>query len=113
MQFTVAIKTKYKHNNYYACTGGKPELGDVLDKLLPLATHWKIIGTLLGVSKHVLDKIKSDEEGANDRLNEMLSEWLKQIDPPPSWTKLAKAVETLDPSKAVEIRKHCLDMPIS
>ena len=82
-------------------------------KLLPLATHWKTIGTLLRVSKPVLDKIKSDEEGANDRLQEMLSEWLRQIDPPPSWTALAEAVEAVDSSKAVEIRKHCLDMPIS
>ena len=82
-------------------------------KLLPFVTHWKTIGTLLGVSKPVLDKIKSDEEGANDRLQEMLSEWLKQIDPPPSWTALAAAVEAVDPSKAMEIRKHCLDMPIN
>jgi hypothetical protein len=85
----------------------------VFDKLLPLATHWKSIGTLLGVSKPVLDKIKSDEEGANDRLQEMLSEWLKQIDPPPTWTALAAAVEKIDSSKAVEIRKYCLDMPVN
>ena len=65
------------------------------------------------MSKPVLDKIKSDEEGVNDRLQEMLSEWLKQIDPPPSWTALADAVKMVDPSKAVEIREHCLDMPIS
>jgi hypothetical protein len=94
------------------CTGGKPELKDVLKKLLPLATHWKTVGGLLGVSDPVLDKIKSDEEGANNRLQDMLSEWLKQIDPPPTWTALAEAVATVNSSKAMEIRKHCLDMPI-
>ena len=94
-------------------TGGRPELKDAFKKLLPLAPHWKTIGTLLGVSNPILDKIRSNEEGANDRLREMLSEWLKQIDPPPSWTALADAVEAVDSSKAVEIRKHCLDMPIS
>ena len=93
--------------------GGKPELKDVFYKLLPLATHWKTIGTLLGVSNSVLDKIKSDEEGANDRLREMLCEWLKQTDTPPSWAALAKAVEMVDSSKAMEIREYCLDMPIS
>jgi hypothetical protein len=67
----------------------------------------------LGVTKPILDKIKSNEEGANDRLQEMLSEWLKQIDPPPTWTALAEAVETVDSSTAMEIRKHCLDMPIN
>jgi hypothetical protein len=81
----------------------------VFEKLLPLATHWKTIGTLLGVAKPVLDKIKSDEEGANDRLQEMLSEWLKQIDPPPTWTTLAAAVEKVNSSKAMEIRGCCLD----
>ena len=73
--------------------------------------HWKTIGTLLGVSKPVLDKIRSDEEGANDRLHEMLSEWLKQTDPPPTWTALADAMEMIDSSKAQEIRKRCVDMP--
>jgi hypothetical protein len=67
----------------------------------------------LGVTKPILDKIKSNEEGANDRLQEMLSEWLKQIDPPPTWTALAEAVEAVDSSKAMEIRKHCLDMPVN
>ena len=97
----------------YACTGGRPKLKDAFKKLLPLATYWKTLGILLGVSNPVLNKIKSDEEGANDRLQEMLSEWLRQIDPPPSWTALADAVEEVDSSKAVEIRKHCLDMPIN
>ena len=79
--------------------------------MLSLATHWKTIGTLLGISKPVLDRIRSDEEGANDRLQEMLAEWLKQTDPPPTWTALADAVEMVDSSKAQEIRKHCVDMP--
>ena len=82
-------------------------------KLLPLATHWNTIGTLLGVSKPTLDKIMSDKKCANDCLQEMLSEWLKQIDPPPSWAALAVAVEMVNQSKAMEIREHCLDMPFS
>ena len=80
-------------------------------RLLPLAAHWRTIGTLLGVSKDVQKRIRSDEEGVNDYLQEMLSEWLKQTDPLPTWSALAEAVEMVDSSKAKEIRDHCLDMP--
>ena len=41
----------------------------------------------------------------------MLSSWLKQTNPAPTWAALAKAVETVDPSKTEELRKHCLDLP--
>ena len=37
--------------------------------------------------------IKSNEEGANDHLQEMLSDWLKQVGPSSSWTALIKAQE--------------------
>ena len=75
-------------------------------KLFPLAKDWKTIGCLLGVERHVLDSIKRDEEGVRDCLNAMLSEWLKQVDPPPTWTDIVDAVEEVDSSKAKEIRKH-------
>lgn len=92
--------------------GGKPKLKDAFKILLPLAARWKTIGTLLGVSNFVLDKVRSDEEGADDYLREMLSEWLKQtdIDSLPTWTALSDAVEVIDSSKAKEIREHYLDM---
>lgn len=74
---------------------------------ITLATHWKTIGTLLCVPKHVLDRIKNDEDGVNDRLQEMLSEWLKQTNPAPTWATLADAVEMVNSSKAKKLRKHC------
>ena len=80
------------------------KLRDVFAVLHPLATQWKTIGILLGIQKHVLDRIKNDEAGVNDRLQEMLSEWLKQVNPPPTWEDLANAVEEIDQSKAQEIR---------
>jgi hypothetical protein len=39
----------------------------------------------------------------------MLSEWLKQIDPPPTWTALAEAVEVIDESKAQRLRECGLE----
>ena len=71
------------------------------------------IGTLLGVPAHVLDNIRGEGERVDERLREMLSEWLKQIDPPPTWTSLAEAVETVDESKAQRLREleRCLNAP--
>ena len=78
----------------------------MFDELLDLASHWKTIGTLLGLESRLLEKIKSDEEGAHDRLQKMLSEWLKQADPPPTWKNITEAVERVDATKAQVIRKH-------
>lgn len=91
-------------------SGGKLKLKDVMKELLPLAARWKIIGTLLGIEDHVISRIKADEDGVCDRMQEMLSVWLKQIDPPPTWTALAEAVEVIDELKAEEIRTRCVDI---
>ena len=77
---------------------------DVLKELLPLATDWSTIGALLGIEEHILDKIKSEEDRVHDQLRKMLSEWLRQVDPAPSWKDLADAVESVDSAKAQEIK---------
>lgn len=86
-----------------------PKLQEVFKELFGLATHWKTIGTLLGLESQLLEEIKSDEESAHDRLQKMLSKWLKQIDSPPTWKYIADAVETVDATKAQEIRKQFVD----
>ena len=58
---------------------------------------------------HVLDKIQSDNEGVENRLQEMLSIWLKQVDPP-RWKDIADAVDNVDKQKAKEIRDQCVDI---
>ena len=92
--------------------GDTPKLKDVFNELLDLASHWKTIGTLLGLESRLLDKIKSDEEGAHDCLQKMLSEWLKQADPPPTWKDITNAVERVDATKAQEIREYFTDSEI-
>ena len=89
---------------YCPILGEKSRLKDIFKELLPIATDWKTIGTLLGIPVHILDKVKSNEERVNDRLREMLSEWLKQIDPPPTWTVLIEAVEVIDKSIAQRLK---------
>ena len=83
---------------------------DVFKELLPLATNWMTIGTLLGIEEHILDVIKSDEDGVNDRLRKMISEWLKRVDPTPTWRDLADAVDFVDTAKAQEIRARTASM---
>ena len=92
--------------------GDTPKLQDVFKEIFGLASHWKSIGTLLGLKSHLLDNIKSEEEGAHDRLQKMLSEWLKQVDPPPTWKDIGDAVETVDANKAQEMRKRFIESDI-
>ena len=97
-------KATVRHVSVSIITDEKPKLKDAFKDLLSLAHEWKSIGILLGLPKHVLDRIKTDEEGVRNRLQEMLSEWLKQVDPPPTWAALADAVEHIDRLKANTIR---------
>ena len=90
--------------------GEKPELKDVFRMLFLLASHWKNIGTLLGVSQHILNRIQRDEDGVNDCLRVMLSERLEQVDAPLTWKDLADAVDVIDKQKAKEIRGQCVDI---
>ena len=53
-----------------------------------------------------MEKIKKDEDGVEDYLQAMLSEWLKQIDPLPTRKELTDAVEEVDVLKAQEIKKY-------
>ena len=95
------------HTICQSLPGDKPKLRDVFEKLLDLAVDWKHIGTLLGVENHILQEIKQNEEKSLDRLQEMLSEWLKIDNPPPTWDNLASAVKPFNPAKAQEI-KGCI-----
>ena len=82
---------------------------DVFRLLLPLASSWKNIGVLLGLSEDILDQINHDEQGVQNCLRKTVSCWLKQVNPPPRWKDLADAVDNIDPLKAQEIRNQCCD----
>ena len=75
-----------------------------LRQLFPVASSWKTIGAFLGIEMHVLDKIKSDEEGVQDCLGKMLSTWLESTSQP-SWTDLADAVELISPNTAQNVNQ--------
>ena len=69
------------------------KLRDAFKKLLPLAADWNNIGVLLGIKDNILREIRHNEKQGYDCLREMLSEWLKIDNPPPTWNSLADAVK--------------------
>ena len=77
---------------------------DAFEKLLSLAAHWRNIGVLLGIKNDDLHAINLNEKEDDNCLREMLSLWLKNTNPLPTWSTLADAVEHYDPAKAQEIR---------
>ena len=82
------------------------QLRIVFRDLFSLADEWKAIGTLLGVSPSTLQNVQQEEQKTNNRLQKMVVEWLKMLDPPPTWMALAEAVELLDTGKAQKIRNR-------
>ena len=70
-----------------------------------MAATWKNIGTLLGIATHVLDNIQANEGRVEDCLREMLSKWLKQVAPKPTWAALADAVKPFNEKVAHNIRE--------
>ena len=86
----------------------KPELRRLFRELYPLAPHWKSIGTLLGVPDHTLDMIEKEEKEVPECLRRTLCQWLRQVDPVPTWKEVIEAIEIIDAQKAMEISKqHC------
>ena len=83
----------------------RPELKEALDELMPLATHWKKVGALLGIRQYVLEWTNEVELGPHECLQEMLSVWVKQISPPPTWAALADAVSEIETKRVQIIRE--------
>ena len=66
----------------------------VRSKVWDARAKWYDIGLELGIDPGTLDAIKSNNDNVEDRLREMLRKWLNKIDPPPTNSQLAKALES-------------------
>ena len=78
----------------------------IIEELKPLASYWKSIGVLLDVDSDELDRIEGNQRRAvMVCLQEMLLQWLKQVDPTSIWTELIDAVEQFDEEKAQDMRE--------
>ena len=82
-------------------------MSDALRALLSISKDWKNLGALLDIRSETLDIIERDEPNTISCLRAMLTEWLKQINPPPTWTQLIDAVEPFNVSVAEELKVHC------
>lgn len=81
-----------------------PTLSQAFRKLISLSDRWQNIGLLLGLDDDSLRRIDAEHRGVPDNcLREMLSLWLKQVDPPPTRKALTEAVEVYDPALAQKI----------
>lgn len=87
--------------------GEKPDLAKVFKETIPISAEWKNLGTLLNIPSNILDEIAANETEARGRLRQMLIEWLKLINPQPSWGQLIDALEPLNQTKAAELRSRC------
>ena len=74
----------------------KPHLAILYEELLSVASQWQDIGTLLGLDPDDCSTIKSDEGDVRSCLRGMLTFWLKQIDPPPTKSKIITVLKKLN-----------------
>ena len=89
--------------------GKKPQLAEALKLLIPVEKQWRNIGTMLKLKKEDLKSIATDEDNdtVTNRLREMLTLWLSQEDPVPSWEALAEAVEPFSGQVAAKVKSQC------
>jgi hypothetical protein len=71
-----------------------------------VAADWEDIGLTLDLEQGQLNVIRSDHRESNKCFREMLKLWLKQVEPPPTWSAITEAIDALQyESLAKELRK--------
>ena len=72
-----------------------PQLTILLNELTNrVSAKWEEIGVSLQLESGLLEIIKKDNPNdCRACLREVLKEWMKQVDPPPSWLAIIKAVK--------------------
>ena len=82
-----------------------------MEELFDVNCKWFNIGLKLRLPLGTLDSIKFQQLDAPTSMHKMLSNWLKQTDPPPTWEALADALESRiigEPKLAQQLRsKYC------
>ena len=76
--------------NHYAVDLTSNSLGKVLNLLWNARTKWFNLGLGLGIDQETLKMLKRNYPNEDDCFREMLSEWLKTIDP--TWEELIAAL---------------------
>ena len=63
--------------------------------LYSAAVKWEDIGLFLELDANDLDIIDSDKNDSHAKLKEMLKLWLKQVEPPPTKSKMVEVLKDL------------------
>ena len=69
------------------------DLKDIQNVLWDAQKKWFNIGIQLGLDSVKLEAIKCNCADVEDRFTKMLSEWLVQVDPEPTWDRLVSALK--------------------
>ena len=87
----------------------------VLEEILEAKTHARYIGLKFKLPKHVVDGIHTKYSDPQDHLHGIIEEYLKQVDPTPTWRAIADALRSPLvnlPHLAKRIEdKHCSPVP--
>ena len=71
----------------------RPELSDLVEELHCVKKKWYSIGIQLKVPDSKLDEIQDTAKDDLERaLRRMIQEWLRQIEPEPTWDGIVKAL---------------------
>ena len=72
--------------------------------------EWKNLGLNLELHPNLLEVILEDKHNVNDRLEEVLRNWLsknyKDKEKDPTWSQLASAVETINGALSEQIKQQ-------
>ena len=91
------------------------DLRDAQKLLISISHKWYGIGLELKVKPTVLNRIRPQYSDPAECLREMLSEWLTEVDPYPTWEALAQALEscTVKESRlAMEVSEIFLELSL-
>ena len=87
----------------------------VLENILKAQNHSQFIGLKLGVPKYVIDGILQTHSKPRDQLYDVIVEYLKQVEPGPTWRAIADVLKSpvIDlPHLAKKIEnEHCSPAP--
>lgn len=68
----------------------------VKELLKVIAAEWEDIGLFLHIEEGVLAAVKADLPGDCQKcFRRMLKIWLKQVNPPPTWSAIIEAIDNL------------------
>ena len=87
-----------------------PKFSALLKELLSeVSADWEDIGLALDLEQGQLSAIRNDHRESNRCFREMLKLWLKQVEPPPTWSAIIEAIRILQYESLAEVlrKKYC------